>query len=122
MTELTKQKCIPCEGIGKSFTKKEADEYLKKVPNWNLSENGKMIFREYSLKNFMSVIESINKIAKIAEREGHHPDLHVTNYRELRIELTTHALHGLTENDFILAAKIDVCLFDGVNKCHLQFF
>ena len=105
--DLTNKQCVPCEGIGKSFTKKEASEYVKKVPHWNLSDDGKMIFRTFNLKNFMSVIESINKIAEIAEREGHHPDLHVTNYRELRIELSTHALHGLTENDFILAAKID---------------
>ena len=60
------------------------------------------------MKNFTAAVRLINKIAEIAESENHHPDIHLTGYRKLRIELTTHALGGLTENDFIVAAKINV--------------
>ena len=103
---LEKKKCLPCEGIGKALTKEEAQQYLKGTPGWNLREDGKLIWREFIMKNFMAAIKLIHNIAQVAEAENHHPDLHLVSYRKLRIELTTHALGGLTENDFILAAKI----------------
>ena len=106
-SNLEKKKCLPCEGIGKALTKEEAQQYLKNTPDWNLREDGKLISRDLVMKNFMAGIKLINDIAKVAESENHHPDVHLTGYKKLRIELSTHALGGVTENDFILAAKIN---------------
>ena len=78
------------------------------MPGWQLTEDSRGIYREYVTKNFMAAVEFINKIAAIAEAEDHHPDIHLTGYRKLRIDLSTHAINGLSENDFILAAKINV--------------
>ena len=107
MDSLTQKKCKPCEGIGKALTKKEAEHYLSQTPNWAINDQGTMIAREYIAKNFMTAVDFIQKIANIAENEDHHPDIHLTGYRKLRIELSTHALKGLSENDFIVAAKIN---------------
>ena len=104
---LTKKKCQPCEGIGKALEQKEAEQYLKSVPNWVISSDRTTISREYIARNFMTAIHFIGKAAEIAEAENHHPDIHLTGYRKLRIDLSTHASDGLSENDFILAAKIN---------------
>ncbi len=103
--DLTQLKCAPCEGIGRPMTAKEAKEYLKKVKDWKI--NGKMIEKKFKFKDFMAAINFINKVASIAEEEGHHPDIHLTGWNKVKFELTTHELGGLTQNDFILAAKID---------------
>src|SRR3989338_2268792 len=105
---LTSKKCRPCEGIGAPLSKTQADGLLKQVAEWEISTDGKSIKREFITKNFMAAVEFINKIARVAESENHHPDIHLTGYRKLRIDLTTHALGGLSENDFIVAAKIDL--------------
>jgi 4a-hydroxytetrahydrobiopterin dehydratase len=104
---LTQKKCQPCEGIGAPLTASQAEGYLNNVPNWTMNENGKIISRAYAVKNFMTAVNFIHKVAAIAEAEDHHPDIHLTGYRNLSIELTTHALGGLSENDFIVAAKIN---------------
>ncbi len=106
-SDLTKKHCVPCEGGIPSFTKEKAKEYLQGLGNWSLSEDGKSIRAEYLMKNFVAAVQLIQKIAEVAEQEGHHPDIHLTGYRKLAIELSTHAIGGLSENDFILAAKID---------------
>ena len=72
--------------------------------------DGKWIERTIRFKNFVEMMQGVNQIADLAESEGHHPDLHLTGYRNLKIDLTTHAIGGLSENDFILAAKIDALL------------
>jgi 4a-hydroxytetrahydrobiopterin dehydratase len=77
---------------------------------WSMDAEAKSISRKVNCNHFAEAIELLNKIAEIAESEGHHPDLHVTGYRHLRIDLTTHAIGGLSENDFIVAAKIDQLL------------
>lgn len=105
--QLTDKKCEPCEGKVSPFTKDEAAEYLKEVPEWNLSQDGKVISRQYTMKNFMAAIELTEKVAELAEQEQHHPDIHLTGYRNLKIDLSTHKIGGLSENDFILAAKIN---------------
>ena len=105
--ELAKKKCLPCEGIGRAFDRTEAETSLKEIPGWYLSDDAKSIWREFVMKDFVAAVEFINAVAPIAEAEGHHPDLHLTGYRKLRIDLNTHALGGITENDLILAAKID---------------
>ncbi len=86
---------------------KLARQYLTALKNWRLSEDVKSIRAEYLMKDFMAAVGLINQIAEIAEREDHHPDIHLVGYRKLAIELKTHAIGGLSENDFILAAKID---------------
>jgi len=106
-TALTQKKCQPCEGLGQAFDLTKAKEYLNQTPGWKLSEDGKSISRELIMKNFMAAIRFVNKVAEIAEQENHHPDIHLVGYRKLRIDLSTHALGGLSENDFILAAKIN---------------
>ena len=106
-TSLTQKKCQPCEGMGKPFDQTKAKEYLNQTPSWTLSQDGKSISRELIMKNFMAAVRFINKIAEIAEQENHHPDIHLVGYRKLRIDLSTHAIGGLSENDFILAAKVN---------------
>ena len=80
---------------------------LGRVEGWALSHDGKRIRREWTVKNFMAAIDFFNKVAALAEQEGHHPDLHLEGYRNVAVELWTHAIGGLSENDFILAAKIN---------------
>jgi len=102
--DLIKKKCIPCEGGVKPFTKSEANKYLKHIKDWKIS--GKKLVKQIVFKDFMHLIKFVNKLAVLAEREGHHPDFTV-HYRKLDLEIWTHAINGLSENDFILAAKID---------------
>lgn len=105
--ELQKKKCLPCEGGLPSLTAGEAAMYLVGAPGWQLSHDGLRIRREWRVRNFTDAITFFHEVTKIAEEDGHHPDLHLTNYRNVCIELWTHAVGGLTENDFILAAKIN---------------
>lgn len=105
--ELTRKKCVPCEGGVPPLTAEESNALLASVPGWTLTPDGDRIRREWTAKNFMAGIDFFNKVAAIAEAEGHHPDLHLTGYRNVAIEIWTHAIGGLSENDFILAAKID---------------
>ncbi len=103
---LTAKNCVPCEGAVLALSPKEAEAYLREVPGWTLSGDKKALRAEYLMKDFMAAVKLINKIAKIAESQDHHPDVHLTGYRKLAIELSTHSIGGLSENDFILAAKI----------------
>jgi 4a-hydroxytetrahydrobiopterin dehydratase len=105
--ELVEKKCKPCEGGVDPCTRPEAEQQLKKLTGWKLTEDGKRIRKEWTVKNFMAGMRFFEKIAEVAEEDGHHPDLHLQGYRNVAIELWTHAIGGLSENDFILAAKID---------------
>ena len=105
--KLTEQKCVACEGNVTPFNREEVDILLKQIPGWELSNDGKTVSKKYIYTNFIEALEFINKIGKIAESEGHHPDIHLTNYKHITIDLSTHAIKGLSQNDFILAAKID---------------
>lgn len=107
MTELTQKKCQPCEGMGKPLSKEEATKRLSDIPDWQVDNSGKMISREFVMKNFLAAVKLINEIAKVAEAENHHPDVHLTGYRKLKVDLSTHTIGGISENDFILAAKIN---------------
>ncbi len=105
--DLTKKKCVPCEGNVPALSGKEISELEKQISkDWKIKDNSK-IFREFSFVNYKQTIDFVNKVANLAEDEGHHPDLHVY-YGRVEVELWTHAANGLTENDFILAAKIDI--------------
>jgi 4a-hydroxytetrahydrobiopterin dehydratase len=104
--ELVEKKCKPCEGGIPPMNGAEIDEYLKHINTGWKSENGEKLIREYLFVNFRHTMDFVNQVALVAEEEGHHPVLHVY-YSKLIIELWTHAIKGLSENDFILAAKID---------------
>ena len=103
---LSRKKCMPCEGGVPPLAKEQVLKHLKEVPDWELSTDGKTISVRYTMKDFAAAIELIRRIARAAEQEGHHPDIHLTGYRRLQIELSTHSIGNLSENDFILAAKI----------------
>lgn len=105
--ELARKRCVPCEGGVPPLSFEEAEAHVRSVEGWSLSHDGQRIRRAWTVKNFMAAIEYFNKIAALAEEEGHHPDLHLEGYRQVSIEVWTHAVGGLTENDFILAAKIN---------------
>ena len=106
-TKLTERKCEPCEGKTKAFTNVEAQQYMPQVPGWQLNADTKGISRQFVTKNFVAAVRFINKVAEVAEAENHHPDIHLTGYRNLRIDLSTHAIGGLSQNDFLVAAKIN---------------
>ena len=109
MSELLKKKCVPCEGGILPFDISEIHKYQKKVDGWEINKEKKKIFflnKKFSFKNFLESQKFINEVGKISEKEGHHPDIKFGwGYAEVKI--TTHAIEGLSENDFILAAKID---------------
>lgn len=104
--DLTQIKCVPCEGGTPPLEKDKVEEYLKQTPGWELTNDGVQIFREFRFKDFKESITFVNKVAEIAEAEGHHPDIFIS-YSRVKFNLYTHAIGGLSQNDFILAAKID---------------
>jgi 4a-hydroxytetrahydrobiopterin dehydratase len=106
-TELKQKHCRPCEGGVPALGGDEVREHLAAVPQWKLTGDGRHIRREWRVKNFAAALDFFRRIGDVAEDENHHPDLHLTGYRNVAVELSTHALGGLSENDFILAAKID---------------
>lgn len=105
--ELTRKKCLPCEGGVPKLTLEQAEELRRQTPDWQIVQNGERIRREWVVKNFRAAMDFFQRVAEVAEEEGHHPDLHLVRYRHVAIEIWTHAIGGLSENDFILAAKID---------------
>jgi 4a-hydroxytetrahydrobiopterin dehydratase len=109
MSELLNKKCVPCEGGISPFDISEIHKYQKKVDGWDILKDKKEIFyliKKFKFKNFLESQNFINKVGEISENEGHHPDIFFGwGYAEIKI--TTHAIEGLSENDFILAAKID---------------
>ncbi|MFO0808323.1 MAG: 4a-hydroxytetrahydrobiopterin dehydratase [Gemmataceae bacterium] len=105
--DLTKKHCVPCEGGIPPLTREQVAALLTNVPHWRVAADGKSIHREWRVKDFPTALDFFRRVGDIAEKEDHHPDLHLTGYRNVAIELSTHAIKGLSENDFILAAKID---------------
>jgi 4a-hydroxytetrahydrobiopterin dehydratase len=106
-TDLRKKKCQPCEGGVRPLSHEQVKSLLPAVPQWRLTDDGKAMRREWTVKDFATALDFFQRVGQIAETEDHHPDLHLTGYRKAAIELSTHALGGLSENDSILAAKID---------------
>lgn len=105
--QLVSKKCKPCEGGVEPCHPDQAQQQLRALPGWTLTGGGQRIRKEWTVKDFMAGMEFLNRVAEVAERDGHHPDVHLQSYRTVWIELWTHAIQGLSENDFILAAKID---------------
>ena len=102
--DLSKKRCFACESGMPPMPSFLIKKYLKQVKNWKL-KNGKLS-KEYKFRNFKEALKFVNKVGRIAEKEGHHPDIYLT-YGKCNIEMFTHSIKGLSENDFILAAKID---------------
>ena len=106
MIFLSDKKCIACEGGTSPLEAKKVKEHIAELDGgWEVVD-GKKIRKEFKFKDFKEAITFVNKTAEIAESEGHHPDIHIF-YNQVIVELWTHAVGGLSENDFILAAKID---------------
>lgn len=104
--KLNEKKCAACSGEIEQLTPKQIEEFLTEVIDWKLSEDKKWIYREFKFKNFKQTLEFVNKVGEIAEAEGHHPNIEFT-WGYCKILIQTHKINGLSENDFILAAKID---------------
>lgn len=105
--QLIQKKCLPCEGGVEACSLDEAKDQLGELDGWYLTHDGQRIRRDWKVKNFMAGMDFFGRCAEVAEEDGHHPDLHIEGYRNVSVELWTHAIGGLSENDFILAAKID---------------
>ena len=105
--ELVQKRCVPCEGGVPKLTPEEAEAHRAGVPDWRIVAGGDRIRREWTVKHFRAGMAFFNAIAEVAEAEQHHPDLHLVGYRTVAVEIWTHAIGGLSENDFVLAAKID---------------
>ena len=109
MSELLKKKCVPCEGGVTAFDLSEIHKYQKKVDGWDIVQDEKKVYfleKKFTFKNFLESQDFVNKVGKISEEEGHHPDISF-GWGYAKVTITTHAIEGLSENDFILAAKID---------------
>jgi len=109
MSDLLNKKCTPCEGGVIPFDISEIHKYQKRVDGWSIIKNSKNIYfleKNFKFKNFKKSLNFVNEVGKISELEGHHPDINF-GWGYVNINITTHAIEGLSENDFILASKID---------------
>ena len=107
MSDLTARKCVPCEGGVQPLSRPDAQKLMQQLkPEWRLAEDTKSIASEWKFRNFFHTMSFVNAVAHIANTQDHHPDLEV-GYSYCRIRYNTHAIGGLSENDFICAAKID---------------
>lgn len=104
--DLTKKKCVPCEGGAAPLGAARITEMMPHVPGW-VARDDKKIERAFTFQDFAGALAFVNKVGVLAEEEGHHPDIHLTGWKHVALELTTHAIGGLSENDFIMAAKIN---------------
>ena len=109
MSDLLDKKCVPCEGGTFPFDISEIHKYQKKVDGWSVNQNERQIYfleKKFMFKNFIKSQNFIIKVGEISEQENHHPDISF-GWGYAKILITTHAIKGLSENDFVLAAKID---------------
>lgn len=103
--QLREKRCVPCEGKTKPLSSDVATALHAEVPEWEMQ--GSKITRTWRFKDFVEALIFVNEVGHLAEDEAHHPDIHLTNYNTVLLELYTHSIKGLSENDFILASKID---------------
>ena len=106
MQKLKDKNCVPCEGGTKPLSHDAAVRLSAELEGWELSKNAKSISKDMVFKNFDKAMDFVNMVADLAEMQGHHPDIQIS-YNKVGLMLTTHAIKGLSDNDFILAAKID---------------
>ncbi len=105
--QLCSVKCVPCEGGVPKLTTEEATHQNAELHGWTIVTGPDRITKTWVVKNFVAAMAFFEKVTSLAEDEGHHPDLHLVGYRNVTIDIWTHAIDGLSLNDFILAAKID---------------
>ena len=105
-SELFKKHCVPCEGGVAPVRGDELDDLAKQIGSWWTIKNEHHLESEFPFDDFAQALEFTNQVGAVAEEEGHHPDI-LLSYGRVEIKLWTHAINGLSENDFILAAKID---------------
>src|ERR1700738_507572 len=110
-SDLINKHCTPCEGGIPPLSEGQVREHLAALKDWKVTSDNKRIRREWRVKDFATALDFFSRVGQLAEEEGHHPDLHLVGYRNVAIELWTHAINGLSENDFILAAKINQVAF-----------
>ncbi|MFQ5499504.1 MAG: 4a-hydroxytetrahydrobiopterin dehydratase [Candidatus Zixiibacteriota bacterium] len=106
MTDLARKKCEPCEGGVDPLDRVGFSQYLEHIPDWSTVDD-KMIEREFVFDNFGNALAFVNAAGAIAEEEGHHPNLFLHSWNKVVVSLFTHAIGGLSINDFIVAVKID---------------
>ncbi len=106
MSDLESKHCVPCEGGVAALNKEQVSKFLKHIPEWQAAADNKEISREFTFKNYYHTLAFVNAIAWIAHQENHHPDLEVS-YNKCRVRYSTHAIGGLSDNDFICAAKVN---------------
>lgn len=109
MEDLISKKCVPCEGGDIPLTRNQAEILMPQVPGWAL-EGEKIIGRAFTFKDFVEAMRFVNAVAELAESEGHHPDISIHGWNHVTLTLSTHAIKGLSGNDFIMAAKINELL------------
>jgi 4a-hydroxytetrahydrobiopterin dehydratase len=111
MEKLAEKTCVPCRGGVPPLTESEARQMAAGAPGWRLEENGTRLSRRFEFRDFVEAMKFVNRVADIAEREGHHPDIAI-HWTKVDLTLWTHKIGGLHENDFILAAKVNRLLED----------
>ncbi len=111
MENLASKTCVPCRGGAPSLTGEQAQQLLPALPGWGLAENATRLVRRFEFGDFVEAIKFVNRVAEVAEREGHHPDIAI-HWNKVDLTLWTHKIGGLHENDFILAAKVNRLLDD----------
>lgn len=107
MTNLCEKRCIPCEGGTPPLATAEVEKLIKQLKGWEVGADGKEISRIFQFKNYYHTMAFVNAVAWIAHQQNHHPDLEV-GYNRCRVRYSTHAIGGLSENDFICAAQVDI--------------
>jgi 4a-hydroxytetrahydrobiopterin dehydratase len=105
--DLVNKKCVACEGGTRPLDPATASQYMEELPGWQLSVDARKISRTFEFENFVKAMVFVNSVADLAESEGHHPDITI-RYNKVILDLWTHAIKGLSENDFILAAKVNI--------------
>ena len=100
------KKCVPCEGGVDPLKGEKLSALLPAVPGWSVVDEVR-IEKDFAFKNFREALSFVNKVGELAESEGHHPDIYLHNWKKVKITLSTHAIKGLSENDFIMAVKIE---------------
>lgn len=114
--DLTSQKCVPCKVGAPILRGRELLNYKTAIdPLWNLYDNDTKLKRDFVFKDFRAALEFVNKVGEIAEGEGHHPNIYLHSYKKVEIELYTHKIGGLHQNDFVVASKIDLLTRDKID-------
>jgi 4a-hydroxytetrahydrobiopterin dehydratase len=104
--DLSGKQCVPCEGGVPTLSADRVGELLREIPGWRVIDDRSTLSKEFRFADFAGTMMFVNQMAALAEEQGHHPDFCV-HYDRLEVKLTTHAIHGLSENDFIVAAQLN---------------